>query len=374
MEKQLEGKQYLLTGGYNQKNGGGICSWLWNREMEELALCCVEETCENPSYLALHPDRHIIYAANEVEGAAKITAHRFCHDTGKIEFINAVTTRGADMCHLIINNSRTAVYGGNYTSGNIVAFQLKEDGSLGEEISNIQHQGAGIHSRQEGPHVHQLLFDEDGSHLIAVDFGLDALFTYSLDEQGRILAETCVKSSLPSGEGPRHMVFQDRHYDQENEYYQDSIYDQNNSYDQDNSYYLITELGNKVFHLNYNKDTGAFTCLDSLPLLDLQEIKAENTGAEILISPESGLIYTSVRGVDEIISVKTGQKEPQMEISGRFKSFGRMPRMFSFSADGSYMFIANQQSGNVAVVRMCGEEGTLCRKISVPDVSFVIQV
>jgi len=362
MEKQPEEKQYLLTGGYNRENGGGICSWLWNRKSEEFTLCCVEETCENPSYLAMHPDGNIIYAANEVDETAKITAHRFCRETGSIEFINAVTAQGAGMCHLIVNDSRTVVYGGNYTSGNIVAFRLKEDGSLGKELSNIQHRGAGVHSRQRGPHVHQLLFDEGGSHLIAVDFGLDALFTYGLDEHGRILAESCIKSPLPAGEGPRHMVFSPGGSVKDKYAYRDKYA------------YLITELGNKLFCLSYNTDTGAFITLEALPLLEPQEMKAENTGAEILISPKSGLLYTSIRGVDEIISVKPGQQEPQMKISGRFKSFGRMPRMFSFSGDGGYMFIANQQSGNVAAVRMQGEEGVLCREIPIPDVSFVMQI
>ncbi|MDL2302156.1 lactonase family protein [Lachnospiraceae bacterium OttesenSCG-928-D06] len=361
---QTKLSHFLVTGGYNEKRSDGIRTYKWNPDTEKLSLCFIEEDCQNPSYLVLHPESGIIYAANETEYDAKITAHKLNSEDGTLKSLPSlekkegeqkenVGTRGAGMCHMCLNKKGTAIYGGNYNSGNILAFSINEDGSVGSLLSNVYHKGFSSHERQASPHVHQVLFDKDENYLIAVDFGVDTLYAYKVDEKGAILPETVVKSQVPKGEGPRHLVF--------SQDYKDA--------------YVITELGCKILHMKYHSNTGTFTLQNSLSLLE-GEVREENTGAELMFSKSDGFLYASLRGTNEIVAVKTkenGEDEiKEMSIVNRFSCFGQMPRMFSFNEDGRYMFIANQQSGDVTVVKMENQRGRECEKIMVDSVSFAM--
>ncbi|MFV0504681.1 MAG: lactonase family protein [Lachnospirales bacterium] len=342
-------ENFLLTGGYSE-NGGGISSYKWDKKTKSILLCSIDNDCENPSYLAMHPSGKFIYAVNEIDSAAKISAHYFNESTGDISKINECSAKGAGMCHLFVNSKGTVVYGGNYNSGSLVAFQINNNGSLGKLLSNIEHKGSSIHERQKGSHVHQVIFDKKENYLICVDFGTDIIYTYKVNDDGSILENTCIENPTPKGEGPRHLVFSPSGKEA----------------------YAISELGNKILRFAYN-EKGGFKLLNEISIVSEDRIKDDVTGGEIMISPKTGIIYASVRGIDEIVAVEVS-KVGTMNIVGRFSSFGKSPRMFSFSKNGEYLFVSNQLSNSVVAVKMNGIIGEKISKIIVPDVSFSVLV
>lgn len=340
---------HLYTGGYNEKNGGGICHFRFSADTGETEIHGVETACRNPSFLAFHPGGGVLYAANEVEDTACITAHRVQAD-GSLQYMGAVHTDGAGMCHLYVNRAGTAVYGADYGSGNVVAFRLCQDGGFGSMLSNISHPGGGTHPWQDRARMHQVVPDPDEKRLIAVDFGVNALFAYELEASGALRPETCVKSMLPPGEGPRHLVF---HPD-------------------GGQAYVITELGNRIYQMAYDRTSGSFSVLDRVSLMP-QGAGPSVTSAEIAFSPDKRFLFASVRGADKIVVLKVEEGTGTLLRHTEFSCGGREPRMFSFDSEGRHLFVANQQSGTVCVFELNPSNGNFvreCGRLSVPEVSF----
>ncbi len=98
---------------------------------------------------------------------------------------------------------------GNYSGGNLSAFPVKKDGSLGEASQVIQHTGTGVNKeRQEKAHVHSVVFTPDGKYLAVADLGTDKIYMYPFNpSSGKPLAEKAVETNTDPGAGPRHIIF-----------------------------------------------------------------------------------------------------------------------------------------------------------------------
>jgi 3-carboxymuconate cyclase len=348
----MKKQNYLYTGGYNGGNGNGICCYEWDETAEKLNLKSIDIQCDNPSFLAFHPNGKWIYAANEIENSARITAHSVDFVSGATALVGMKETTGGGMCHILVSplDVPNAVYGADYSTGNIVAFAIDADGSLGEELSNIQHIGSSTHSRQDKARAHQVMFDNSGKWLVAVDFGANVLFSYRIEESGAICEDSCVKSIMPEEVGPRHITF----------------------HSNGKTAYVITELGNQIILCDFDSENGKFDCKEVLSLLEKENKNPAVTSAEIVISPCGRFLYASVRGADIIVVFRITESG-NLQYQTQFSSNGEEPRMFSFDNSGKYMFVANQKSNSLSVMRVNEEDGGFaksCDTVSVPSVSF----
>ncbi len=301
----------------------------------------MDSACVNPSFLALHPSKKIIYAANEDDSRAVISAHRIL-TTGGTELINSASGTGGGCCHVCLNPQGTAVYGADYAAGNIIAFAVNQDGSLGAELSNIQHRGESTHKRQTQARAHEVLFAPD-ERLIAVDFGVNALFSYRTGAQGEIIESSAVKTEIKAGEGPRHLKFHPN-----------------------GQAYLITELGCKIMRFNYAD--GTFTYIDEISLTLPKE---ESTiAAEIQITKDGKTLFASVRGIDMLYRLDI-EEDGRLTNMLEFPCFGNDPRMIALSTDETALFAANQGSGTVTELSLEHNGfGELITELNIPDVAF----
>ena len=95
---------------------------------------------ENPTFLARSPDGKFLYASNEVaslEGSGYISSYSINQESGKLSFINRVSSEGAYSAHLDVNKSGTRVVCGNYKGASTSLFNINEDGSLSEIVSKL---------------------------------------------------------------------------------------------------------------------------------------------------------------------------------------------------------------------------------------------
>ncbi len=306
--------KYLYTGGYGNK----ISCFAWH---DKALVHRFDTACLNASFLAMHPTKSVLYAVTETGQGACVTAFEKDEQTGVLTFCNVVSLEGAGLCHLVA--SEKAVYAAAYNSGQFFSIAILPDGSLGQCMNEICHVGSGEHKRQQSSHAHQVVLDPQHENVIAVDLGTNKLYTYPILEDGSLLAHAKYACVLPAGEGPRHMVFADNGKDA----------------------YLITELANKVFHLVYAD--GVFVIEDSMALLNT--IQAGDIGAEIDFVPHTNLLYASVRGVNQLFVLSTEKNSGALSLLYQCDSNGNSPRMFSFSEDGEYLFVAHQLSGTVNV-------------------------
>ncbi len=321
---------YLYTGGY----GGEITCYDWS---EKSYSTLWRTTSSNPSYLAFHPSLATLYSANELSDSIEISAYSYTDKTCAL--LNSVTTQGAGLCH--VTASENAVYGAAYDSGHVVAFSLNPDGSIGKALNHIKHLGHGSHKRQEAAHAHQCVLAPLKKFLIAVDLGTNSVYSYPIKNDGsldELNANTCL---LPPSEGPRHLVFSKSGAQA----------------------YLITEMLNKVYKLSYSN--GEFKILDRIELIAPKE---QITSAAIDFYPNSDVLFTSLRGANRIISLST----QKLNIKNDFDCMGDSPRMFAFSPDGKFLFIANQMSNSVNIFSVDGDKNIKYHsKIDAKAVSFV---
>lgn len=168
----------------------------------------------NPSFVAIDASHRFLYAVNEVgdykgEKSGGVSAFSIDRKTGKLTFLNEVSSHGADPCHLSLDKTGKYLLVANYTGGTVAVFPVLPDGRLGEASSVIQHSGHGPNAeRQEGPHAHEIQTTADNRYAIAADLGLDELKVYRFDAaKGLLTANDPPAGKGEPGAGPRHFTF-----------------------------------------------------------------------------------------------------------------------------------------------------------------------
>src|SRR5947208_7014682 len=130
--------QYLVyIGTYTGAKSKGIYASRLNVKTGELSQPEVAAETPNPTFITIHPNNKVLYAANEVgkfEGKPSgiVTAYSIDTASGKLTLLNQQPTGGAGPCHVSTDHSGKVVLVANYTGGSIASYPVKSDGSLGE--------------------------------------------------------------------------------------------------------------------------------------------------------------------------------------------------------------------------------------------------
>ena len=98
--------------------------------------------------------------------------------TGTLKLLNAASSGGAGPCHLTVDATGKNVLAANYTGGSCVCVPIKEDGSLAEPSTFVQHKGKSILKNQQGPHAHSINMDKANKFAFCADLGLDKVLVY----------------------------------------------------------------------------------------------------------------------------------------------------------------------------------------------------
>src|SRR5258706_4282055 len=151
---------------------------------------------KNPSFLALHPNRRVLYAVGELSSfggqpGGAVSAFSIDAKPGRLILLNHQSSHGAGPCHLALDSKGRCVLAANYGSGSITALPLDAEGKLAEAsaFTFIQHEGSSINpKRQTGPHAHFIVADPANRFALTCDLGLDKLLVYRLDPRPALLA------------------------------------------------------------------------------------------------------------------------------------------------------------------------------------------
>ena len=120
------GKSYFVyIGTYTHHASKGVYSYrFWPSTGETLPLGLAAATA-SPAWLIVHPTHRFLYAANEYGGGAEpgntISAYAMDTKTGKLKFLNRVSSKGVGPCHLTIDKAGKCV-AANFASGSVAAF------------------------------------------------------------------------------------------------------------------------------------------------------------------------------------------------------------------------------------------------------------
>ncbi|MFO7974810.1 MAG: lactonase family protein, partial [Candidatus Hydrogenedentota bacterium] len=168
---------------------------------------------ENPSFLALHPTKPLLYAVGVTTRANgekwdAVTAFVIDPGTGMLTQLNRESSMGSGPCHVSVHPAGRHVAVANYGGGSIAVLPIREDGALGAASAFVQHEGSSVHPRQKQPHAHSVNFDPAGRFLFAADLGLDKIMVCRFNKaQGTLESNEPPHAQVAPGAGPRHFAF-----------------------------------------------------------------------------------------------------------------------------------------------------------------------
>jgi len=189
------------VGTYQAKGGHGLCPL----ELAESGLGLGPPAAQvaNASYGTWSPRTRTAYFVDEQE-QGRLGAWSLRE--GQWQRRGSCETGGALPCYVALDPAKSYLAVANYGTGSLALIAVDGDSGEIRGLADLaQHSGRGPNQeRQEGPHVHCTMFDEDGAAIYTVDLGLDRVLRYPLAD-GR-LGEGEIAFEAPPGSGPRHLL------------------------------------------------------------------------------------------------------------------------------------------------------------------------
>lgn len=320
----------VIVGSYAPAAAEAITLYQYDAEAGTLARTGGITGIESASFLAVDPDRGLLFAASETANGHVVSFRK--QENGSYTEVNRQPSHGDYPCHLSLDASGNWLLAVNYMSGNVLVYPVAADGTLGPASDEAKHEGSSVNtSRQEAPHAHSV-FPIPGSDLYLVnDLGTDTVVTYKLDrEQGKLTRQAEMKA-VP-GAGPRHLAFHPALP----------------------IVYVLNELDATVAVCALDQATGTLERQQTISTLP-DDFSGDNLCAEIQVSADGKFVYASNRGHDSIVTYRAAE-DGLLTIVGFTPSGGKVPRNFTLSPDGRYLLAANQES-HLLVVMAVQENG-----------------
>jgi len=331
----------VYIGTYTGGESEGVYMLRLDTETGQLENLELAGAVENPSFIALHPEKPLFFSVGQgvdADGNRKGMASALSINPadGKLTLINQENTVGSGPCHVFVDRAGRHILAANYGSGSVAVLPINDDGSLGAATDFEQHEGSSVNpQRQEGPHAHCVKLDPAGKFAFVMDLGLDKIMVYKYDDAaGTLEPNDPPFAAVAAGAGPRHFTF----------------------HPNGKFAYVINELGNTVTAFTYDATQGRLETLQTIGTLP-EGFDKESFTAEICAHPSGKFLYASNRGHDSIACFVVDADTGQLTALGQVSAGGNVPRNFNISPCGRFLIAANQQSNNVVSFRINQETG-----------------
>ncbi len=346
--------QLVIIGTYTDKgNSEGIYLFRFQTKTETLDPIGIIGEIDNPSFIAVHPGKHTLYAVSEVRGSihnegGSVSAYKVHFDSLQATLLNKVSTGCAGPCHLTVDKEGQNVFVAHYTGGAVSSLMLSEEGRLEASKEVIHHEGSGPHPRQKEPHAHSVNMDPSNRFALVADLGMDRVIVYARDSKTGHLetTENMSDAILHPGAGPRHLAL----------------------HPTKPFVYVINELDSTISLFSFAEASGFSAekqIISTLPA----NFKGKNATAEIKISPTGKFLYGSNRGHDSLAIYAIDNETGILKLNKHQSTLGKNPRNFEIDPTGNYLFAANQDSNDVSLFRIDPQTGDLTplkTKLNIP--------
>ncbi|MDR2463298.1 MAG: lactonase family protein [Verrucomicrobiales bacterium] len=314
----------LFVGSYAPADRPGI--YVYNFDADSGGLTKVSEVAgvENPSYLAISPDRQRVYAVGENK-RERATVSAFAFGQGELRLLNSQTADGDEPCYLSVAPDGKRVVTANYGGGSVSVLPVAEDGSLSAPPRVFTFSGTGtVAERQERPHMHSAVFSPEQKYLFACDLGTDRIYKFDVAEDGLTVSAPL---KTKAGGGVRHLVF----------------------HPGGKFAYTTHELTGEV---------GVWRYADG-ELAPLQTVAAddgagEKSGADAHLTPDGKFLYASNRAKTNNLAIFRVAGDGTLTKIGA-QPTGRCPRNFVISPDGKFLLVANQGDDAIQVFAIAAD-------------------
>jgi 6-phosphogluconolactonase len=338
-------------GSFTSGGGAGITTAAVDPDSGALTALGATDALADPSYLALSPDRGLLYAVGEHPRDGLAAAFSLRDPDAPALLGTPVAVGGGAPTHLSLAGGQLLT--ANYNSGTVSSLPVAAtDGTPGTPRHVLRHEGSGPDpERQEAPHAHAVLPDPTGRWVLTVDLGADSVRICALDPADgtlRVHAETAV----PPGGGPRHLAF---HPNGERAY-------------------VINELSSTITVLDWDAGTGTLRPLADRSTLPPGGGDGPNYPSEVVVAPDGRFLWAANRGHDSIAVFALDRDGVRPELTGCVPCGGHWPRDLALDPVGGRLYAANERSGDVTWFTVEPDTGLPRRagSLAVPAASCVV--
>jgi 6-phosphogluconolactonase len=346
-----KGNYIFFVGTYTEggSQSKGIYAYNYDAGSGKVAPLGLAAETTNPSWIAISPNGHFLYAVNEVSNyqrpnsgglsAFSIGRDKDGRPTGKLTFLNELVTQGADPCYVTIDKTGKYALVANYTGGSLVIYRIHDDGTLDGVSAFMEHQGHGPNlQRQRSAHVHSVDLSPNNRFAYVDDLGIDGLLVYKFDGTKGVLAANSSKyATFDPGAGPRHFAL----------------------HPSSKFAYVVSEMQGTVTMFANDPVTGTLERLQTISTLPT-DFKGEIADAEVEVHSTGKFLYASNRGSANSIAVFTIDAEKGTLTPIEYiPTQGKAPRSFEIDPTGTLLFVANQQSNNIVIFKIDEKTGRL---------------
>lgn len=333
----------LYVGTFKERNSQGIYVYEFQKDSLSFKLLQTLPEQKSPSFVELHPSGKFLYsvtrgnkADNQPFGA--VCAFKVDESTGKLSFINQQSAYGKSPCHISLDNSGKFAFVSNYSSGSLVVYSVKDNGSLSDSIQHISFKGSSVNTnRQNSSHVHSSFISTDNKHLYVSDLGTDKVMIYRLQQQTGLLSPATTNClNVIAGSGPRHLAMHPKI----------------------NTVYIAEELTSTVSVAKRNLNSGELTVQQQLPTIPVN-FKGESSVADIHTTPDGKFLYVSNRGHNSLAIYSIHPETGLLTFLDYTGVSGEHPRNFMITPDGKYLLVANRTTDNIVVFEIDKNTGLL---------------
>jgi 6-phosphogluconolactonase len=336
-------KLWVFIGTYTDGKSKGIYRAELDVKTGKLSTPVVAAELRSPSFLAIHPNRHFLYAVNESDevGASKsgqVSALALDPKTGELKLLNQQSAGGNGPCHIVVDKDGKNALVANYGGGSAGVLPIGPDGKLEKMSGFEQHKGSSVNKkRQEAPHAHSINLDPSNRYAYVADLGLDKVMVYRFDAGlGTLTPNDPPYAAVKPGAGPRHFAF----------------------HPSGSFAYVINELDSTITAFHFNLKTGSLSTIETVSTLPAG-YKGNTTTAEVVVHPSGKFLYGSNRGHDSIAAFTIDQETGKLTFVGHQNENIKTPRNFAVDPTGTYAIVANQGSGSMVVFRVNQKTGAL---------------
>lgn len=335
-----------------------------NGDVEEsVAICQLDEEKETliiekkfkagkrPGYIALHGE--FLYAVStdfRTEEENTLRAFKLKNGGTDLELLNEVSSKGLNPCHLAVDATGASLFSANYTSGSIAQYQIKTDGSLGDNWYFQQFRGSSMDpNRQQQPHAHYVNTTIDNKFALTADLGTDKVMVHRVDSQGKLQEYTEQPFfELPPGSGPRHLEF----------------------HPNSKWIYVLNELNSTITAVRYENDFFEVgKTISTLP----EDFTEVSYTAAVRMHPSGRSVYCSNRGSDSI-SWFTIDDNGDLTLKQTFGQGLGWVRDFNVTPSGKFIIAGNEKENQVALLKLSndGQIDKLISSLELPSPSCFV--
>jgi 6-phosphogluconolactonase len=317
------------TGTAQGSNSKGIYLADWNSSTGALGGFTLAAALESPTFLALAPRSHRLYAISQVpDGHVTGFALRDRGDALSLDRINAQSAEGAGPAHISLSGE--SLFVSNYGGGSLTSYKISASGAISGVVSHVQSTAVDDLPVHAHPHIHEATPTPGGRWLLVNDLGSDRIWIYKIDP-----ATAALTPSEPAfwqgriKSGPRHLVF----------------------HPNGRWVYNVNELDSTVDHLLWNPKQGTLTTIGaSVSTLAAGFPKDTAFASEIIPSPDGRFVYVGNRRNETIAKLDVNPVSGQLTLSQLLPHGGRSARHITLDPSGRFLLVACQDSGAIVVL------------------------